>query len=143
MGHKRFFQSYDFHWLLASSATQVTTPVKWWYCNSLLSTRNRSLRCHFLNGCKYFQKGAKYLVCLVCFCVPHQDKMSEPTAKKLCKEDMYVCPLNRDIYIYIRWLLFSNCLQDQDFHFVAFCPYIQQWLCGKSVFSSGIQNKDT
>ena len=27
--------------------------------------------------------------------------MSEPTAKKLCKEDMYVCPLNRDIYIYI------------------------------------------
>ena len=24
--------------------------------------------------------------------------MSEPTAKKLCKEDMYVCPLNRDIY---------------------------------------------
>ena len=26
--------------------------------------------------------------------------MSEPTAKKLCKEDMYVCPLNRDIYIY-------------------------------------------
>ena len=26
--------------------------------------------------------------------------MSEPTAKKkLCKEDMYVCPLNRDIYI--------------------------------------------
>ena len=27
--------------------------------------------------------------------------MSEPTAKKLCKEDMYVCPLNRNIYIYI------------------------------------------
>ena len=27
--------------------------------------------------------------------------MSEPTAKKLCKEDVYVCPLNRDIYIYI------------------------------------------
>ena len=27
--------------------------------------------------------------------------MSEPTTKKLCKEDMYVCPLNRDIYIYI------------------------------------------
>ena len=27
--------------------------------------------------------------------------MSEPTAKKLCKEDMYVCPRNRDIYIYI------------------------------------------
>ena len=27
--------------------------------------------------------------------------MSEPTAKKLYKEDMYVCPLNRDIYIYI------------------------------------------
>ena len=27
--------------------------------------------------------------------------MFEPTAKKLCKEDMYVCPLNRDIYIYI------------------------------------------
>ena len=27
--------------------------------------------------------------------------MSEPTAKKLCKEDMYVCPLNHDIYIYI------------------------------------------
>ena len=27
--------------------------------------------------------------------------MSEPTAKKLCKEDMYFCPLNRDIYIYI------------------------------------------
>ena len=26
--------------------------------------------------------------------------MSEPTTKKLCKEDMYVCPLNRDIYIY-------------------------------------------
>ena len=25
--------------------------------------------------------------------------MSEPTAKKLCKEDVYVCPLNRDIYI--------------------------------------------
>ena len=25
--------------------------------------------------------------------------MSEPTAKKLCKEDMYVRPLNRDIYI--------------------------------------------
>ena len=27
--------------------------------------------------------------------------MSKPSAKKLCKEDMYVCPLNRDIYIYI------------------------------------------
>ena len=27
--------------------------------------------------------------------------MSEPTAKKLCKEDMYVFPLNRDIYIYL------------------------------------------
>ena len=27
--------------------------------------------------------------------------MFEPTAKKLSKEDMYVCPLNRDIYIYI------------------------------------------
>ena len=27
--------------------------------------------------------------------------MSEPTAKKLCKEDMYVCPLNRDININI------------------------------------------
>ena len=27
--------------------------------------------------------------------------MSEPTVKKLCKEDMYACPLNRDIYIYI------------------------------------------
>ena len=28
--------------------------------------------------------------------------MSEPTAKSyVLKEDMYVCPLNRDIYIYI------------------------------------------
>ena len=27
--------------------------------------------------------------------------MSEPTAKSYVKEDMYVCPLNRDIYIYI------------------------------------------
>ena len=27
--------------------------------------------------------------------------MSKPTVKKLCKEDMYACPLNRDIYIYI------------------------------------------
>ena len=27
--------------------------------------------------------------------------------KKLCKEDMYVCPLNRDIYIYIyMWMTF-------------------------------------
>ena len=26
--------------------------------------------------------------------------MSEPTAKKQCKEDMYVCPLNRDITHY-------------------------------------------
>ena len=34
--------------------------------------------------------------------------MSEPTAKKLCKEDMYVCPLNRDIYIYIYLLDLHN-----------------------------------
>ena len=27
--------------------------------------------------------------------------MSEPTAESYEKEDMYVCPLNRDIYIYI------------------------------------------
>ena len=33
--------------------------------------------------------------------------MSEPTAKKLCKEDMYVCPLNRDIYIYIYIYIFT------------------------------------
>ena len=25
--------------------------------------------------------------------------------KKLCKEDMYVCPLNRDIYIYFTFTM--------------------------------------
>ena len=30
--------------------------------------------------------------------------MSEPTAKKLCKEDMYVCPLNRDIYTHLHYI---------------------------------------
>ena len=34
--------------------------------------------------------------------------MSEPTAKKLCKEDMYVCPLNHDIYIYIYIYIFCS-----------------------------------
>ena len=36
--------------------------------------------------------------------------MSEPTAKKQCKEDTYVCPLNRDITLhYIKLLEFSSC----------------------------------
>ena len=47
---------------------------------------------------------------------PAQERLADVRAhcKKLCKEDMYVCPLNRDIYIYIyttggiRPLLFSN-----------------------------------
>ena len=39
--------------------------------------------------------------------------MSEPTAKKLCKEDMYVCPLNRDIYIYIYIHVIKVCLYQE------------------------------
>ena len=38
--------------------------------------------------------------------------MSEPTAKKLCKEDMHVCPLNRDIYIYI-YIYMKEMYRDQ------------------------------
>ena len=50
--------------------------------------------------------------------------MSEPTAKKLCKEDMYVCPLNREIYIYIYSLILDYKARSQ---FISSCCSLYVW----------------